>query len=94
MKELILGGARSGKSRLAEQRARESGMNVTYIATATAGDAEMQARIAEHKRRRPPEWASVEEPLALARALRAAASAESCLIVDCLTLWLTNLLVA
>lgn len=94
MKELILGGARSGKSWLAEQRARTSGMKVTYIATATAGDDEMHARIAEHRRRRPPEWLSVEAPHALASALRAAAGAEHCLIVDCLTLWLTNLLVA
>ncbi|MDH4133979.1 MAG: bifunctional adenosylcobinamide kinase/adenosylcobinamide-phosphate guanylyltransferase, partial [Gammaproteobacteria bacterium] len=76
MKELILGGARSGKSRLAEQRAQESGMKVTYIATATAGDAEMQARIAEHRRRRPAEWRCVEEPIALARTLRDAANAE------------------
>jgi len=92
MKELILGGARSGKSRLAEERARECGLKVTYIATATAGDEEMRVRISEHKRRRPPEWTSIEEPLALAAVLRANARADRCLIVDCLTLWLTNLL--
>lgn len=94
MKELILGGVRSGKSRLAETRARESGMQVVYLATATAGDGEMRARIAEHKRRRPPEWTVIEEPRELARTLRAAAGTERCLIADCLTLWLTNLLMA
>ena len=92
MKELILGGVRSGKSRLAEQHALASGLAVTYIATATAGDAEMQTRIAEHRRRRPPTWPLVEEPLALARVLREQAAPERCLLVDCLTLWLTNLL--
>ncbi len=92
MKELILGGVRSGKSRLAEQRALASGLAVTYVATATAGDAEMQARIAEHRRRRPSSWALIEEPLALARVLREQAAPDRCLLVDCLTLWLTNLL--
>ena len=92
MKELILGGVRSGKSRLAEQHALASGLAVTYIATATPGDAEMQARIAEHRRRRPPTWSLVEEPWALARVLREQAAPDRCLLVDCLTLWLTNLL--
>ncbi|MEK7711975.1 MAG: bifunctional adenosylcobinamide kinase/adenosylcobinamide-phosphate guanylyltransferase, partial [Pseudomonadota bacterium] len=94
MKELILGGVRSGKSRLAEQHALASGLAVTYVATATPGDAEMQARIIEHQRRRPPTWTLVEEPLALARVLRAQAAPDRCLLVDCLTLWLTNLLCA
>jgi adenosylcobinamide kinase/adenosylcobinamide-phosphate guanylyltransferase len=94
MKELILGGARSGKSRLAEQRALASGLPVTVLATATADDAEMQARIRHHQERRPPSWGLVEEPLALAAALRAHAAPERCLLVDCLTLWLTNLLCA
>lgn len=94
MKELILGGVRSGKSRLAEQHALASGLAVTYVATATPGDAEMQARIAEHQRRRPPTWTLVEEPLALVRVLRAQAAPDRCLLVDCLTLWLTNLLCA
>jgi len=94
MKTLILGGARSGKSRLAEQLARESGRPVTYIATATAGDAEMAERIAAHRARRPADWTVIETPLALAAALQEYAHGDGCLIVDCLTLWLTNLLLA
>lgn len=92
MKELILGGARSGKSALAEQRAHTSGLDVCYIATAGAGDAEMAARIAMHRARRPDRWRLVEEPLALAAVLRQEAAAKRCVIVDCLTLWLSNLL--
>jgi len=92
MIELILGGARSGKSAFAERRALESGFPVTFIATAVAQDNEMAARIAAHRARRPKEWGLVEEPLALAAALRQAAGPEKCIIVDCLTLWLTNLL--
>lgn len=92
MKELIIGGSRSGKSRLAEQHAMESGLPVTCIVTATAGDAEMAARIARHQARRPPEWGLVEEPLQLANVLQQHAAPERCLLVDCLTLWLTNLL--
>ena len=92
MKELILGGVRSGKSRLAEQRALTSGLAVTYVATATAADDEMRARIAEHQRRRPLSWSLVEEPRALADTLREHAAPGRCLLVDCLTLWLTNLL--
>ncbi len=94
MKELVLGGSRSGKSSLAEQRAADSGLAVTYIATATAGDAEMAARIARHRARRPAHWHLIEEPLHLATALQACAAPERCLLVDCLTLWLTNLLCA
>lgn len=94
MKELILGGSRSGKSALAEQRASESGLVVSYIATATAGDEEMAARIAQHQARRPSHWNIVEEPLRLAQALQAHAAPERCLLVDCLTLWLANLLCA
>jgi adenosylcobinamide kinase / adenosylcobinamide-phosphate guanylyltransferase len=92
MRELILGGARSGKSRLAEQLAADSGLLVTYIATSQALDGEMSARIRQHRERRPAEWALVEEPLELARVLQDLASPERCLLVDCLTLWLTNLL--
>lgn len=92
MVELILGGARSGKSALAEQRASMSGLDVIYIATGQAGDAEMAARIAHHQSRRPDSWKIVEEPLHLSEALRKNASANHCIIVDCLTLWLTNLL--
>ena len=92
--ELIIGGARSGKSALAERRAGESGLVVTYIATGEAGDAEMSGRIRRHRERRPPAWSLMEEPRALARALVQAAAPERCLVVDCLTLWLSNLLFA
>ena len=92
MLELILGGARSGKSRLAERLATQSGLAVTYIATSQALDGEMSARIQHHRRRRPADWGLVEEPLELARALRDNAAPGRCLLVDCLTLWLTNLL--
>ncbi|MDV3237851.1 MAG: bifunctional adenosylcobinamide kinase/adenosylcobinamide-phosphate guanylyltransferase [Gammaproteobacteria bacterium] len=91
MTTLILGGVRSGKSRLAERLAVDSGLAVTCIATATAEDAAMRARIAAHRARRPATWNVIEEPLALAAALRAQAGGR-CIIVDCLTLWLTNLL--
>jgi adenosylcobinamide kinase/adenosylcobinamide-phosphate guanylyltransferase len=94
MIELILGGARSGKSALAERRALESGLAVTYIATGQAGDAEMARRIVHHRSRRPPHWTLVEEPLHLAATLVDHAAPDRCLLVDCLTLWLTNLLYA
>lgn len=94
MKELILGGVRSGKSRLAEQHARAAGGEVCYIATATAEDAEMRQRIARHRQRRPSAWRLIEEPLRLAAVLRQQAAADRCLLVDCLSLWLTNLLLA
>ena len=92
MRELILGGARSGKSRLAEKLAADSGLAVSYIATSQALDGEMSARIQQHRERRPAAWALIEEPIALARVLQQQASLERCLLVDCLTLWLTNLL--
>lgn len=94
MRELILGGARSGKSALALRRAAESARAVVWIATAEAGDDEMAARIARHRAERPAHWRTVEEPLHLADALCRAARADSCVVVDCLTLWLTNLLLA
>jgi len=92
MKTLILGGARSGKSALAETIAHDSGREVVYIATAQAGDAEMHERIAHHRARRPAHWRSVEEPLTLAASLRECAGEGRCVLVDCLTLWLANLL--
>ena len=92
MPTLILGGARSGKSALAERLAQASGGEVVYIATAQALDTEMAARIAHHRERRPPHWHCVESPLALAGTLRAHARDGRCLLVDCLTLWLSNLL--
>ena len=94
MIELILGGARSGKSALAERRAADSGLAVSYIATGEAGDGEMAARIAHHKARRPGQWALVEQPLHLATTLREHAAPDRVLLVDCLTLWLSNLLYA
>ncbi|OEC61246.1 bifunctional adenosylcobinamide kinase/adenosylcobinamide-phosphate guanylyltransferase [Pseudomonas sp. ENNP23] len=92
MAELILGGARSGKSRLAERQAADSGLAVVYIATSQPLDGEMSARVAHHRARRPDHWSLVEEPVELARVLRERAGADTCLLVDCLTLWLTNLL--
>jgi len=92
MLQLILGGARSGKSRLAEKLATDSGLSVTYIATSQPLDGEMNARIAHHRERRPSEWALIEEPIELARVLKENATPNHCLLVDCLTLWLTNLL--
>jgi adenosylcobinamide kinase / adenosylcobinamide-phosphate guanylyltransferase len=92
MRTLILGGARSGKSALAEKLAEESGRDVVYVATAQAGDAEMAARIAHHRARRSTQWHCVEEPLSLGTVLREHARADRCLLVDCLTLWLSNLL--
>lgn len=94
MKELILGGARSGKSRLAEKRATESGLPVIYLATAEARDGEMSRRIAHHRARRPADWGCAEETLHLAAKLRELAAPDTCLLVDCLTLWLSNLLFA
>ncbi|PQZ90858.1 MULTISPECIES: bifunctional adenosylcobinamide kinase/adenosylcobinamide-phosphate guanylyltransferase [Pseudomonas] len=92
MLQLILGGARSGKSRLAEQLASDSTLPVIYIATSQPLDGEMNARVALHRQRRPDHWGLVEEPVELARVLRENAAADRCLLVDCLTLWLTNLL--
>lgn len=94
MKELILGGARSGKSLLAEQRAIESGLNVVYLATAQALDGEMARRVAHHRERRPAHWGCVEENLHLAARLQELARPDTCILVDCLTLWLSNLLFA
>ncbi|CAA0101985.1 Bifunctional adenosylcobalamin biosynthesis protein CobP [Halioglobus japonicus] len=90
--ELILGGARSGKSMLAEQRAVDSALELVYVATATAGDTEMGERIAHHQRRRGENWALVEEPVALADTLLQHQARTRCILVDCLTLWLSNCL--
>ena len=92
MLELILGGARSGKSALAERRAMESGLEVCYLATAEGRDGEMVARIAHHQERRPSHWQTIEEPIALAAVLRRESRAGRLILVDCLTLWLNNLL--
>ncbi len=87
---LILGGARSGKSAYAEQLAKDSGLPVTYIATAQVYDSEFSQRIAHHRNRRPVEWQLVEEPFFLADAIERHASPDRCLLVDCLTLWLAQ----
>jgi len=92
LKELVLGGARSGKSKLAEQAAEASGLQRIYIATAQAGDAEIAQRIELHRQRRGENWQLVEEPINLAQVLRDAAREDTCILVDCLTLWLSNCL--
>ena len=90
MKELILGGARSGKSHYAETCAAESGLEVIYVATAQALDDEMQLRIQHHQQQRPAHWRLVEEPLELHSVLKENANVSTCILVDCLTLWVSN----
>ncbi len=92
MKHLILGGARSGKSRFAETQAQASGKQLVYLATGSAGDKEMTERIAQHQLRRSDAWLLVEEPIALAEALSSLDDANTVVVVDCLTLWLSNCL--
>lgn len=87
---LILGGARSGKSTLAERMATGAGGGVTFIATAEAGDAEMARRIELHRAARPSQWRTVEEPLHLAAAVQQHAGSTDVLVIDCLTVWLSN----
>lgn len=89
---LVTGGARSGKSKYAEQRAAELGSRRLYVATAEAKDEEMRRRIAEHKKRRGDRWITVEEPVDLAGVLHAKRQQIDCALVDCLTIWLSNLL--
>jgi adenosylcobinamide kinase/adenosylcobinamide-phosphate guanylyltransferase len=91
---LVLGGARSGKSRYAEALVEAAAEGGTYCATAEAGDAEMAERIAAHCNRRGPFWRTVEAPLALADSVRRAAEPGQPVLVDCLTLWLSNLMLA
>ncbi len=88
---LLLGGARSGKSTLAVDLAKRFGGAVTYIATAEPGDDEMAARIVNHRRQRPSQWTTVEEPLDIATAIGEVPPGE-CVVLDCLTLWVSNLL--
>ncbi|TSA20686.1 MAG: bifunctional adenosylcobinamide kinase/adenosylcobinamide-phosphate guanylyltransferase [Betaproteobacteria bacterium] len=94
MTALIIGGARSGKSRYAQGWAERGGAAVALIATGQARDAEMAARIARHQAERPAAWQTVEEPIHLAAVLQRAAGAGRCVVVDCLTLWVLNLLEA
>jgi adenosylcobinamide kinase / adenosylcobinamide-phosphate guanylyltransferase len=90
---LVLGGARSGKSRHAERLVVASGLEPVYVATALALDAEMAARIAEHRARRGQGWRTLEEPLDLVAVLERECAGDRAVLVDCLTLWLTNLMV-
>ncbi len=93
MKQLILGGARSGKSRLAEQRAKASAQPVALVVTMVPGDdVELAERVRRHQAERPADWTVVEAPTALAAALEPLLKSGYCVLVDCLTLWLTNLL--
>jgi len=96
---LVMGGARSGKSRYAERFVEQSAAHGTYCATAEPGDDEMMARIAAHRARRHEVargsfWRTVEAPLALPAAIAAEAAPDRPLLIDCLTLWLSNLLLA
>ena len=87
----LLGGARSGKSTLAVRLAASTKGPVVFVATAESRDEEMATRIAEHRAARPATWATVEEPIDLGGAL-SNAPADACLVLDCLTLWVSNLL--
>jgi len=87
---LIVGGARSGKSRFAEELAIQNNDKVSYIATATAIDKEMDERIRHHQARRPTDWTLHECPLALPELLSVEAKKEQTILVDCLTIWLNN----
>ncbi len=91
---LVLGGARSGKSAFAERLVCDSGLSRAYLATATAGDEEMRVRIAHHRSRRGEGWTTIEEPLKLVDALLREATNGRAVLVDCLTLWLSNLMFA
>jgi adenosylcobinamide kinase / adenosylcobinamide-phosphate guanylyltransferase len=89
---LVLGGARSGKSAYAEKLVLDSTSSAIYLATATAGDGEMAVRIAQHRARRGHAWHTIEEPLDLCGMLARHARPDRPILVDCLTLWLSNLM--
>lgn len=88
---LVLGGARAGKSTYAQELA-SSGERVLFVATAEAGDPDMEARIEAHRESRPPAWDTIEEPLDLVGALEPVADRYDTVLLDCLTLWISNLL--
>lgn len=90
---LITGGARSGKSRYAEERAMTLGTRLLYLATGEPRDEEMARRIAHHQKRRGERWLTIEEPLEVAKALMAQKGKVDCAVVDCLTLWISNVLI-
>ncbi|MFV2060731.1 MAG: bifunctional adenosylcobinamide kinase/adenosylcobinamide-phosphate guanylyltransferase [Gammaproteobacteria bacterium] len=92
MKTLILGGARSGKSRFAEELILDSKLHAIYIATATANDPEMAARIKQHQQQRGSQWHNIEEPVKIIKILQQTINTKNYVMVDCLTLWLSNLL--
>jgi len=87
---LVLGGARSGKSTFAQRLAQRSECSVAFIATATASDEDMHDRIMLHRTARPPHWHTIEEPLKLAEALHQAADVADVILLDCITVWLSN----
>ncbi|PTW60393.1 adenosylcobinamide kinase /adenosylcobinamide-phosphate guanylyltransferase [Breoghania corrubedonensis] len=89
---LILGGARSGKSRHAEALAEASGLEKVYVATGQGGDAEMAERIVRHQARRGSDWKTIEEPLDLTGILAGEGLSSRVLLIDCLTLWLSNVM--
>lgn len=89
---LVLGGARSGKTSFAERLAMGLGNRPAYLATATAMDNEMRERVRAHQHQRQGRFTTIEEPLALGRALAKTAAEHDVILVDCLTLWITNLL--
>jgi len=94
MHTLVLGGIRSGKTALAERLASDTNSSVMYLATATAGDDEMRARIQRHQQQRPADWGLEEEPAALGQVIACFAQKQTppCILVDCMSLWLSNLL--
>ncbi|MBR7887562.1 bifunctional adenosylcobinamide kinase/adenosylcobinamide-phosphate guanylyltransferase [Marinomonas sp. A79] len=92
MKHLVLGGVRSGKSAYAEAQIAACDKPVCYVATSQIWDEDMAERVSLHQTRRPSEWKLIEEPLALAKVLDSLNSPEQAVIVECFTLWLTNLL--
>jgi adenosylcobinamide kinase/adenosylcobinamide-phosphate guanylyltransferase len=91
---LVLGGARSGKSRFAQGRAEALTGELVYLATAQGFDEEMRERIALHRADRGPRWSTVEAPLELAETITACSTPETVVLVDCLTLWASNLMLA
>jgi adenosylcobinamide kinase/adenosylcobinamide-phosphate guanylyltransferase len=91
---LILGGVRSGKSDLAQKLALHAGGEVLFVATAEPGDAELRARIEAHQAKRPPNWRTLEAPLRLADALEAHTGQADTVVIDCVTLWVANIMAA
>jgi adenosyl cobinamide kinase/adenosyl cobinamide phosphate guanylyltransferase len=92
MLTLIIGGARSGKSDLAQRLAAGSNRDVLFVATAEARDDEMRARIARHRSSRPENWSTLEEPVDVVNVLRAQTRPDACVVLDCVTLWISNIL--